>query len=86
MKLILFTGSWCVPCRKMKPLVKEVAGQFRIPLKLIDVEVEPDMANKYSVRAIPTLILLNNDDEVLDRKSGTMLKAQVEEFICKECF
>ena len=81
MKLMLFTGSWCIPCQQMKPLVKEIAEQYGCNLELVDVEYQADKANQMMVRGVPTLILLGDDGDEVNRASGAMSREQIEEFL-----
>lgn len=83
MKLMLFTGSWCIPCQQMKPIVKEVAEEMGIGLNIIDVETETETTNAYMVRGVPTLILLDDIGVEINRVSGAMGKEQVIDFLEK---
>ena len=83
MKLMLFTGSWCIPCQQMKPIVKEVAEERGIGLNIIDVETETETTNAYMVRGVPTLILLDDIGVEINRASGAMGKEQVIDFLEK---
>ena len=83
MKLMLFTGNWCIPCQQMKPIVKDVAEERGIGLKVVDVEAEIETANAYMVRGVPTLILLDDIGVEINRVSGAMGKEQVIDFLEK---
>ncbi len=83
MKLILFTGSWCIPCQQLKPIVKDVAEERGIELNIIDVETETVTANAYMVRGVPMLILLDDIGVEINRASGAMGKEQVIDFLEK---
>ena len=83
MKLMLFTGSWCIPCQQMKPIVKNVAEERGIELKVVDVETGIETANAYMVRGVPMLILLDDIGVEINRASGAMGKEQVIDFLEK---
>ena len=63
--LVDFYASWCAPCKMQTPLLiefnQEMAGKVKI-IK-IDVDQNPELANKYSVESIPTIILFQNGKE-----------------------
>jgi len=60
-QILYFTASWCGPCRILGPIMESVKGQVNF-LKL-DVDVEQDLAVKYKVRSVPTLVLVENGIE-----------------------
>lgn len=81
MKLMLFTGSWCQPCKQMKGIVKEVADSHGIELAIYDVEKDVDIANAYMIRGVPTLLIIGADGEIVDRVSSLVSKEWVIERI-----
>lgn len=58
--LIDFWAPWCTPCRLLAPVISQIAEEFDGRLKVckIDVDEEPEIAAKFSVRSIPLVVLL----------------------------
>ena len=57
--LLEFWASWCAPCRMVVPIVEEIAGERRdIKVGKINVDEEPELANKFSLMSIPTLVVM----------------------------
>ncbi len=53
-----FTGSYCAPCKQLEPILGALANTYRgaIEVLTIDIEEHPDLAQRYGVRSVPTLI------------------------------
>ena len=66
-KLIYFTAPWCGPCRQLGPIMQELSSQ--VVIQKIDVDNNPDLAQQYGVRNVPTVILTSEGVEVT-RKVG----------------
>ena len=66
-----FWAPWCGPCRMMAPAYERAAAQLAPGVRLakLDTEAEPEIAARYGIRSIPTLIAFKNGREVA-RRSG----------------
>ncbi len=72
-------AAWCAPCRAIAPIVEELAKEYsgKIVFGKLNVDENPEIANKYGIMAIPTLLVMKNGAEV-DRIVGFMPKGQLE--------
>ncbi len=66
-----FWAPWCAPCRMMAPAYEQAAAQLAPDVRLakVDTEAEPELATRFAIRAIPTLIAFKGGREVA-RRSG----------------
>ncbi len=62
-QLWYFSADWCGPCKQFGPLMDQIAAQG-IPVKKINVDYTPDVTSKFGIKSIPTVILVENDQEV----------------------
>ena len=82
--LVDFFATWCGPCRVLSPVVEEIAAERAGSLKVckIDIDAANDIAAKYRIMSVPTLMLFKNGS-VLDQFVGVRPKAQILEAIDK---
>lgn len=64
--LVDFWASWCMPCRMLAPTVEELAGELtgKAIVGKVNVDEEPELARRYRVSSIPTLVVFLNGAEV----------------------
>ena len=72
-QLIYFGAEWCGPCKMIKPQL-QASG---LPIRYVDVDVSPEMAANYNIKNVPTIILVDNNATVIDRKTGGSITVQV---------
>lgn len=78
MKIIKFSAEWCGPCKTLASVVEGTNLPF--PVENIDVDSDPDLAQQYNIRGVPTLILLNDKDEEVSRSIGMLTETQLKEW------
>ena len=77
-ELIDFYADWCGPCRVMSPAIESLMNEHNsegseVEIKKANVDQEPDLTSKYSIRSIPTLVFVKDGVET-DRLSGVQSK------------
>ena len=75
--LIDFYADWCGPCRMLSPIIDEIAKERDdIVVGKINVDNEPELAEKFGVFSIPTLVIIKNG-EIAHQSAGARPKAQI---------
>ena len=78
--LVDFWAPWCGPCKMVKPLVEELAGERSdIKVGLINVDEEIELARKFRVMSIPTLMVFKGG-EMVKKNVGALDKDELIEF------
>ena len=80
--LVDFWAEWCGPCKMIGPILEELSQELEDKIKIVKVDVDQNgqTAVKYSIRSIPTLIIINAG-EVKAQHIGAASKAQLTQFI-----
>ena len=80
--LVDFWAEWCGPCKQLSPTVEEIAAENQDKLKVckMDVDSNREIAAKYGIRSIPSLIIFKNG-EPAGVEIGALSKQQLEDFI-----
>ncbi len=60
--LVDFWAQWCGPCRMLGPIIEEIANDYEGKVKVgkVNVDVQPNLASKYGIASIPTVIVFKN--------------------------
>ena len=73
-----FHALWCGPCKMQSPILKEVAIELGDKIKVIKIDVDqnPELASRYNIQGVPTLIIFKNG-KLVWRQSGVVSKNQL---------
>jgi len=76
--LIDFWAPRCMPCRMLTPIIEELAKELdgRVKVCKVNVDEQPELAIKFSVMSIPTLVVMENGEEIA-KEIGLMPKADI---------
>ena len=78
--LVDFYADWCGPCRMLSPIIDEVSTEQNIKVIKVNVDNHEDIAKKYGIMSIPTIILFKNGEEK-NKNIGLLSKEDLLEFI-----
>ena len=75
--LLDFWASWCGPCRMVSPIVDEISAERPdIAVGKVNVDEQPELAGKFGVASIPTLVVLR-EGRIVRQSVGAMPKARI---------
>ncbi len=77
-----FWAPWCGPCRTMAPAYEEAAAKLapKVRLARLDTEAEPQIAGRFNIRSIPTIVAFRNGREIA-RQSGALALPQLLQWV-----
>ena len=75
--ILYFSTTWCGPCKMFKPIVQQVSSELGVGVQYIDAEVSPDLASKYQINSVPTIVVTDGTN-VLHTQTGVLSKPQLE--------
>lgn len=80
MKLLKFSAAWCQPCKVLSKTL-ETVDIHGCELREIDISEDSDLAAKYRIRNVPTLVLVDDNDEDVAILLGAKPKRDIEEWL-----
>lgn len=80
--LVDFYADWCGPCKMMGPIIEQLAEEFegKVRVGKLNIDTNPETAEKYSVMNIPTMILFKNGTPV-EKFVGVVSKSKLEDVL-----
>jgi len=81
MRLLKFSASWCGPCKMLSNTLSQL--EIPVPIEEVDVDTNTQLAMKYGIRGVPTMVLVTATDEELSRVVGNKSKTEITDWINK---
>ena len=80
--LVDFWAEWCGPCKSIAPILEDVATARQDSLRVVKVNIDesPELASRFGVRSIPTLILFQNGQPQA-QKVGALRRVELDAFL-----
>lgn len=80
--LVEFWASWCPPCKRMEPLLKELEKDYdgTIHISKINIDRNPATAERFDIKGVPTFIVFH-EGEIIARDFGAKSKKQLRGMI-----
>ena len=87
-KLVMFSASWCNPCKQAKPIFEQIAKQIGeaqnefsdVYFQIIDIDENRKMAEEYDIKGVPTFMLIEDEEEV-QRLVGAANVSKIQELL-----
>ena len=80
MKILKFYATWCGPCKALSSVIESIKDEIPYEIEEIDSDENMDMARKYNIRSLQTMVIVDGDKEVR-RQMGMMNAKQLKEFM-----
>ena len=76
--IVDFWAEWCGPCKMLTPILEELSNEMKNEINVVKVNLDDnqDLAMKYSIRSIPTLLLFK-EGNLIDTKVGLLPKSEI---------
>ena len=76
-KILYFSAQWCGPCKALGPIMDNLKIEG-LPINKIDVDSDPIISANYSIKSIPTLVLVDNSGRELKRLQGSKSSDEIK--------
>jgi thioredoxin-like negative regulator of GroEL len=76
-KILYFSAQWCGPCKALGPIMDNLKIEG-LPINKIDVDSNPTISANYSIKSIPTLVLVDNSGRELKRLQGSKSSDEIK--------
>jgi thioredoxin 1 len=81
MKALKFYATWCEPCKMLSKIIEGAKDKITMPIEDIDIEQNMELAQKYNIRGVPALVIIDKDNVEVKRWSGMIMEDKLLEFL-----
>jgi thioredoxin 1 len=81
MKLVKIGASWCQPCAGLQMTLNEIDHPLVRSMEKVDIDTQIDVAMKFGVRSVPTMLIVDENDQVIRTMTGNQPAAKIIEFL-----
>jgi thioredoxin 1 len=81
MKALKFYATWCEPCKALSKIIEGAQDKITMPIEDIDIEQNMELAQKYGIRGVPALVIVDEDGKEIKRQSGMLMEDKLLEFL-----
>ena len=78
-KILRFTASWCEPCKALSKTIDRIDTE--VPIQVIDIDDQPELAQHFNIRSVPTLVKIDKDKKEVERLVGMQNQSPLDKFI-----
>ena len=79
--VLMFSTTTCNPCKQMKDVMNQVDHTTKAHLQYLDARYDAEQVARFGIRSVPTLIMLDQDDEIIKTKVGRMNLVEYEAWL-----
>lgn len=81
MKLLKFYAPWCAPCKGLSMVIAGAEDKITMPIEEVNIDEDIDTAVKYGVRSVPTLVIVDDQDNLVKKNVGMLNESQLLDFL-----
>ena len=78
--IVDFFGTWCMPCKMLKPIVEKVASDLNIKHATVDIDENEELVKEFGIMSVPTLKIFKNGKEV-NSSVGVISETRLKELL-----
>jgi thioredoxin 1 len=81
MKVLKFYAEWCAPCKGLTMIINGAKDKINIPIEEVNIDDNVFMATEFNIRSVPTLVIVDDQENEIKRHTGMLNETQLLEFL-----